>query len=1235
MSKHRHSTAASITTGLRLNNRYRLEEQLGEGGAGVIYKATDEQLGRVVAIKLLTDKESLAGDKRQRFHSEARSVARLNHSHIITLYDYAEAEEGWPYLVMEFIPGQDLWAVDNSYSPDLMPFSESLPIIDDILNALEYSHARGVIHRDLKPENVMITVNGQVKVMDFGLARIQGQSRLTEEGLVAGTASYLAPELALGEESDHRVDLYAMGVIMYELLTGRRPFSGDDPLTVISQHIHAPVVPPQHYNPNIPDDLQTIILKLLAKRPNERYATASQVRQDLAPILIRLRGGVIELDTAAGNLPKQMLVLESSTSHQLLLDRIAQGKMVGRETELTELKRRWDLVRLGEPDVEPLVLISGEAGVGKNRLLRELRVYTSLRDGYILSGIAREQDSGTPYAIFANTLRSYVREQTASVLRRQTPDFIAAEVVKLAPQLAEKIGYIPPNPPLEPEAERVRLMEQISKFLLNMAYEQPTLLVLTDLHFADAGSLDILQTLICHASTTPLLVVGTYQDVALSYAHPLNRLIATAESNELLHRIPLRRLASEMVKQMLEALLGNSVSKQFTDSIYQATEGNPLFIEEVIKSLATDGQLILREGRWMQRDTGQLRVPGSIKSVLGGRLERVKKSTRELMQLAAVIGRSFNLNLLAEASPHNDETIQWAIEQALSYQLIEVSKIEDQPGNGAEPGINIHYQFQHALIRETLYEELRPLRRRQLHRQVARAIEKLVDTQVLQTTPAVLAHHLIAGAQDEKAVPYLRRAGEIAYQVYANTEAVEYLQQAQEILEDIAPDLTNESLESNLNEQFWLLRQIRKILNITGDRERELNALEKLLAVAEALGHKQLWVEAMSRQATYYWEVGKLNQAEEIARQALKVAQEHNDRQGEQYCLEQIARVLWTRRDADSMTYAAQALMIAQNLNDREREGRLTELVGHIYTDTLHDPQRAEIHFNRALAICRETGNRIDEAWTLWGMGGLAQFVDDYTRALQYYNQAIQISENIGASLQVGWDLYHVGDAWYNLGSYDQALDNYQQAQAIFNASNHQRGQIYVLISQGLVHIVNEQFDKAGNLLSQAVKRAEERNDLTLMLRSYQALSAYYRTLGGEENLTNAIRLSNRIIKLTSEGGHHEHELLGYYLRGASFFELRNLNEARKSSGLAIEQLERLTYLHSPQISAAEIYYEHSCILNTLGQVVTAQTYLQKAYDETLRKANLIVDSQQRRDFLDNVPINRIILSQAGQGAES
>jgi tetratricopeptide (TPR) repeat protein len=1213
-----------IEVGSVLNDRYRLDEQLGAGGAGVVYRAEDLQLSRTVAIKVLIGEGHMSGDKLERFRSEARSVARLNHPNIITLYDYAEAQ-GRPYLVIEYIPGQDLWELDSSYAPDLMPLEQSIPITGDILAALEYSHSHHVIHRDLKPENVMITPDKQVKVMDFGLARIEGQSRLTQDGLVAGTAAYLAPELALGERGDHRSDLYAVGVMLYELTTGRRPFSGDDPLTVISQHIHAPVVPPQHYNTNIPDGLQGVILKLLSKKPDERYSDAAEVRQDLNPILDLVRFGQSRTPTVETVLYTAPTAQEAS---QALLERIDRGKMYGRETELGDLKDRWDRVRLGEYQAEPLLLVAGEAGIGKTRLLRELEVYAGLRDGYLLQGTAREQDAGTPYAVVAAILRNYIKDQSPEVLRQQMPGSIAGEVVKLAPQLAEKLGHIQPNPPLEPAAERTRLLERVTSFLLNMAYEQPTLLLLDDLHFADPGSLDILGMVVRQSRGTSLLAAGAYRDVALSYSNPTNRLITALEADDLACHIPLRRLATPVVAQMLEGLLGSEVSGQFIDSIFLATEGNPLFIEETIKSLAVDGQIRLNKGRWEQQHSTLLHVPGSIKAVLGKRLDFVNRSTLELLQLAAVIGRSFGLNLLLEASPFDDEVIQYAIEEALSAQLIEVSGIVDGPNRSTATEIAIFYQFQHALIRETLYEELRPLRRRQLHRRVAVAIEKLAQEQPINN-PATLANHLINGAQDEAAIPYLRQAGENAYRYYANEEALDYLGQAGEILEDLAPELLGQERQSNLAEQFDLLSWQRNVCNMMGDREREFLLLEKLQIVAEAMADKRRWIEVMSRLATYYWHIGKLEQAEETAHKALEVSHEEGDEQGEQYALERIARVLWTRRDPRAMEYATQALTLAQRRDDRVRQGRLTNLIGNIYTDTLREPDRALIFFNQAIEICRDTNNPYEEAWTLWGMGGLAMLVDDYTTALSRLAAARKIAEDIGATLQVGWDIYHSGDAWFNLGDYVQALEHYQQAQEIFKSSQHPRGNIRALISLGLASLALGRNDQALSRLEDASKQAEARNDMSLMFRSYQALATHHLKLREPELLTHAVRLSNRIIKLAVREDNSEHELLGYYLRASGFFELRNLQEALSSSAQAVSRLEQSVYIESPKISVAEILYTHSRIAGSMGQFDTARHFLQQAHADLLRQADMIADGTLRDQFLTRVPVNRQIMAAA------
>lgn len=1224
MFGQRQTTIKSITVGTVLNNRYRLQQQLGEGGAGIIFKAEDEQLNRTVAIKLLLNEGDITGDKLARFRGEARSVARLNHPNIITLYDYAE-ENGRPYLVIEYIPGMDLWELDNQQAPKLLPFEQALPIFDGILAALQYSHAHKVIHRDLKPENVMITPDEQVKVMDFGLARIEGQSRLTQDGLVAGTAAYLAPELAQGELGDHRVDLYAMGVIMYEIVTGRRPFSGDDPLTIVSQHIHAPVVPPQHYNAAIPNDLQEIILKLLAKKPDDRYTVADEVRRDIAPILEHLTSS-----DGAGDMLEDDLLTEETANVQALLEQIARGKMVGREDDLQKLKEHWDLVRLGELNIEPFVVISGEAGIGKTRLLRELQVYSGLRDGYIIYGRAHEQDAGTPYALFARVLRNYIIDQAAHVLQHQMSGFTAGEIVKLVPQLTEKLGYIQPNPSLEPAAERTRLLDQVSHFILNIAQDQPALLLLDDLHVADPGSLDILATLLNRSAGNSLMIAGAYRDVALSYNHPVNQFVNSLRNNAMVRQIALRRLPHGATKHLLESLLASKVSRKFIRSVYEVTEGNPLFIEELIKSLVVDGQLQWLDGGWELRSNTLPHIPGSIKVVLGKRLDYISEPTLELLRLAAIIGRSFGLDLLLEASAYDIDKVQWAIEEALSAQLIEVVKIVDQPPEYIDTGIVVYYQFQHALIRETLYDELRPLRRRRLHRRVGSAMEQMADQDTIKN-PATLARHFIAGAEDEKAVAYLREAGIKAANVHANQEAVDYLGQAYEILEDLAPELENEAQQASLLERFNLLGQQRNVYNMMGDRDHEFTVLQLMLDFADQLGDKIRRLKTLNQMSTYYWHVGNLTQAEQTAREALEMARTYNDEGGQQSALERIARVLWTQRDPRSMEYATQALVMAQKSQDRPHEGRLTGLVGNIFIDTLYEPDRAAFYLEQALEICEEINNPYEASWTLWGMGKQAMLISNYPVALTHFAEAQKIAESIGATLQVGWDLYHSGNAWYNLGDYDQSLTLLQQAHLIFDESPHPRGKIHVAVSLGLVMIATGQMTEAETYLESATQQAEERQDLRLMLRCYEATAYRYRLLGGESNLTNAIRLSNRVIKLATEARYIEHQLLGFYLRGAGFLQMRKLQEAVDSSSNAVAQMERLHYLESSQISKAAIFYTHSQIMAAMGQMDTARAYLQKAYDDVMSVADAIADEQLNNSFLQNVPINRVIKASGWQ----
>ncbi len=275
----------SLLIGTTLQNRYRIDAELGRGGMGVVYRVHDMLLDRDVAIKMLSV-AGLGSEGRARLLREAQAAARLNHPNIVSVHDAGEVDQA-PFIVMELVEGESL----HTRRPQAL--DEALAIARQVCAALDHAHAHGIIHRDLKPENVLITPDGVAKLMDFGLARSsllslpgrgaggEGQ-RLTGEGAIVGTVFYLAPEQALGQAIDGRADLYALGVMLYELTTGRLPFTADDPLAIISQHIHTPAAPPRAVRPDLPPALESIILRLLAKNPADRFGSAREVIEALA-----------------------------------------------------------------------------------------------------------------------------------------------------------------------------------------------------------------------------------------------------------------------------------------------------------------------------------------------------------------------------------------------------------------------------------------------------------------------------------------------------------------------------------------------------------------------------------------------------------------------------------------------------------------------------------------------------------------------------------------------------------------------------------------------------------------------------------------------------------------------------------------------------------------------------------------------------------------------------------------
>jgi tetratricopeptide (TPR) repeat protein len=736
----RRSRAGESVIGALLNDRYRLDAELGQGGMGTVFRAHDTLLDRYVAIKVLSAAVLTEGS-RGRLLSEARSAAQLNHPHIVSVYDAGEANlagASIPYVVMELVEGPSL----HQRRPASL--DEALAIASQVCAALEHAHAHGIVHRDLKPENVLLAPDGTAKLNDFGLARSMA-SRMSAEGTIAGTVFYLAPELALGKEYDGRADLYALGVMLYELVTGELPFVADDPIAVISQHLHAPVVPPRARNPAIPAGLDALIVQLLNKRPGDRPASAAEVRASLA----RLASA------------KATEAAPDQAGEPALVERIVRGRLVAREQELAQSRELWKRATAGEGQV---LLVSGEPGIGKSRLVRELLTQVQVAGAWALLGECYAE-GGEPYAPFVQIVDRVLGDGAGEDLDLPAP--VLADLLALAPALRLRYPAVPPNPTLEPQSEQQRLFESMVALCAALGTRAPVLLVVEDAHWADSGSLAMLRHLARRTRRRPVLLVATYREVELGEAAPLHGVLVDLNRERLATRLKLARLGLEGTRDLLAALFAEEITPELLEGIYRETEGNPYFVEEVCKALVESGQWSFSGGRWQRPSMEQIGIPQSVRMAIQSRVGRLPPAAQETLHLAAILGREFEFEVLARASELDEEALIGALEAAEHAQLIEEAAGRRQ----------VTFAFAHGLIPTTLAEEVHTLRRRRLHRRAAAAVEA-----VHPDDHAALAHHWAAAGDDAKALGYCTLAGERALGAYANVEAERYFRAALELV---------------------------------------------------------------------------------------------------------------------------------------------------------------------------------------------------------------------------------------------------------------------------------------------------------------------------------------------------------------------------------------------------------------------------------------------------------------------
>jgi len=1015
-----------------LAGRYRIEGEIGRGGMGTVRRAQDTLLDRQVAIKTLAA-DALEDEARQHLLDEARAAARLNHPNIVSLFDAGQSD-GTAYIVMELVEGRSL----HEAQPDSL--EGVIDVARQVCEALAHAHAHGIVHRDLKPENVIVTADGHVKLLDFGLARPIA-SRLSTEGGISGTVFYLAPELAMGRSVDVRADLYSLGVMLYELSTKRLPFTADDPLAVVTQHLHAPVVPPRTIRPDLPPALERLILALMAKQPEDRPPDALAVERALAEI----RQGSASGEAAAGD--------------EVRIDVLARGRLIGRRREVDRLRGLWSEALAGTC---VLALVSGEPGVGKTRLAREVVAAARLSGATVLSGGSYEYEATTPYLPFVEALRVWVREEPRQRLQAVV-DTSAPEIVRMAPEAEEKLGPTPARPPLTPSEERLRLFDSLARAFQRMAVPNGLLIFLDDLHWADSGTLQLLHYLLRHLRHDRVLILVAYREVELDRTHPLAEAIVEWNRERRPIRLALGRLSREESAALLASLFqAETVSPEFVEAIQRETEGNPFFIEEVVKALIESGVVYREDGRWERKAIEELAIPQSVKEAIGRRLNRLDPVTLEVLHAAAVIGKTFSFGLLSASLSREEGDLLPALDEATASQL--VTPVEHEA-----------YVFTHDKIRETLYDEINPIRRRRLHQSVGEALEGRRAGES-QARAQDMAYHFIAAGDSRRGLEFSLQAAEQARKLYAWDEAIQFLATARECAMGLEQSDEVARLDAMIGATYGDKGQFRDAI---GAYRRALDATVEPRERARlkiGLGDMYTMVGDSQALAILIETIAELDpetQRLELASARAQLARHHH----------------YAAEFPEALELLDQARPVLEEMGDMHM---LTRTLAHYAGAYQHLGQLDESNrwAERLIQLGESSGHTFAAAVGHEYLAENSNVRGLFERAVEEARLDHQLGERVGSLDRVAWSNFSLGWAQSGLGELEAAEQTVRDGLEI--ADRIGEGRLAVWLVGSLVTILADcgRFEEAEPLLQDLIPRADGLNQA--MLRTFARFAAAY-----------------------------------------------------------------------------------------------------------------------------------------------
>jgi predicted ATPase/GAF domain-containing protein len=819
--------------------------QIYESANSIVYRSIGHLDGQPVILKLLKTGCPTPGEL-TRYKQEYAIVRSLQLEGVVRAYDL-QKHQNTLVMFLEDFGGESLQILLASRKFRL---SEFLDLAIKIAKNLSQIHAAHIIHKDLNPANIIYNpVTGQVKIIDFGIATVftRENTQLKNPQLLEGTLAYMSPEQTgrMNRTLDYRTDFYSLGVTFYQLLAHQLPFATTDALELLHCHIARQPISPHHLNPEIPQPVSNLVMKLLAKTAEERYQSAWGLKVDLEEC-------------------QRQLELTGEIANFTLAERDISGnfqipqKLYGREREIATLLAAFNRVaspvanrqvagaNLARSPVE-MVLVAGYSGIGKTALVKEIYKPITQKRGYFISGKFDQLQRNIPYSAIAQAFKSLVQQllsENTAQLAQWRSEILAAIgtnsqiILDLIPELEPIVGSDPIGRSLDPTAKQ-NIFNLVFKNFVRVfcQAEHPLAIFLDDLQWADSASLKLLESIVSDDEIQYLFLVGAYRDNEVSPIHPLMLVVESLKSQGVaITQMTLDPLNLPEISHLIADTLSqdNSAVKPLAELIMGKTQGNPFFVNEFFKALARDNLLIFewKQGSW-QWDIAkieQLGITDNVVELTIGTLQKLPASTQDVLRLAACVGNNFDLHTLSiiyqKSLGDTFVALVPAIKQGVILPTSELAAV----GTDALDAdlLILNYKFLHDRIQQAAYTLIDDRQKQAVHLQIGRLL--LQNTPIVQTTEKIFdlvahlnhARDLIADNSEKLSLVRLNLlAGKRAKNSTAYTSSLEYL--------TIGQHLLGHSNEENDSLFFGLHKELAEVEYLNGNFDRAENTIDLTL----------------------------------------------------------------------------------------------------------------------------------------------------------------------------------------------------------------------------------------------------------------------------------------------------------------------------------------------------------------------------------------------------------------------